>query len=243
VWAAAAAAEHLLASGHGTAALARIERVRPQAPAGRPADHLDCVAARALLATGAPERARALAAPLVGAVGTDEVTKVEAGVVTALAEYRLRREGVATTALADALDRAERCDVAGPFRRCRGELRPLLDRHLRLVGTHAGRVSALLRVGPTGAAVAAVAASNVPAVELTEREVTVLAYLPTLLTNAEIADELHVTVHTVKQHLKAVYRKLGVATRRQAVLRAHELGIVRHASDAMLPAGRPSTTP
>ena len=38
------------------------------------------------------------------------------------------------------------------------------------------------------------------------------------LTNIEIASGLHVTVHAVKFHLAAVYRKLGVANRTEAAV-------------------------
>jgi len=58
---------------------------------------------------------------------------------------------------------------------------------------------------------------------LTEREQAVLAYLPTMLTSAEIASEMFVSVTTVKTHQRAIYRKLGVGNRRDAVdqARAH----------------------
>ena len=52
---------------------------------------------------------------------------------------------------------------------------------------------------------------------LSERELTVLRYLPTLLSSSEIAGELFVTVNTVKSHLKSIYRKLEVSSRREAV--------------------------
>lgn len=61
---------------------------------------------------------------------------------------------------------------------------------------------------------------------LTDREVTVLRYLPSLLTSPEIAAELFVSVNTVKAHLKSIYGKLAVSSRRQAVLRARELGLL-----------------
>jgi len=61
---------------------------------------------------------------------------------------------------------------------------------------------------------------------LTSRERAVLEYLPTMMTNTEIARQLLVSVNTVKTHLKAVYRKLGVARRREAVLRAKQLEIL-----------------
>jgi LuxR family maltose regulon positive regulatory protein len=61
---------------------------------------------------------------------------------------------------------------------------------------------------------------------LTGREQAVLRYLPTLMSNAEIASELFVSINTVKTHLKAVYRKLGVERRRDAVVRARQLELV-----------------
>ena len=61
---------------------------------------------------------------------------------------------------------------------------------------------------------------------LSTRELTVLRYLPTLLSSTEIAAELFVTVNTVKSHLKSIYRKLEVSSRREAVQRARDLGLV-----------------
>jgi LuxR family maltose regulon positive regulatory protein len=51
----------------------------------------------------------------------------------------------------------------------------------------------------------------------------VLHYLPTLMSNAEIASEMLVSVNTVKTHLKSIYRKLGVERRRDAMLRARQV--------------------
>jgi LuxR family maltose regulon positive regulatory protein len=58
---------------------------------------------------------------------------------------------------------------------------------------------------------------------LSERERTILRYLPTALSNGEIAAELFVTTNTVKTHLRSIYRKLDVARRREAVERARDL--------------------
>ena len=58
------------------------------------------------------------------------------------------------------------------------------------------------------------------------RERTVLRCLPLLMSNQEIAEELTVSVNTVKTHLKAVYRKLGVTRRRDALARARQLGLI-----------------
>jgi LuxR family maltose regulon positive regulatory protein len=51
---------------------------------------------------------------------------------------------------------------------------------------------------------------------LTERERDVLRFLPSRLTVREIADELCVSVNTLKFHLKVIYRKLGVSSRAEA---------------------------
>jgi LuxR family transcriptional regulator, maltose regulon positive regulatory protein len=61
---------------------------------------------------------------------------------------------------------------------------------------------------------------------LSEREITVLALLPSLLSLDEIALELTVSVNTVKSHLRSIYTKLGVSSRRLAVLAAHEHGLL-----------------
>jgi LuxR family maltose regulon positive regulatory protein len=52
--------------------------------------------------------------------------------------------------------------------------------------------------------------------QLTERERDVLRFLPSRLTVHEIADELYVSINTLKFHLKIIYRKLGVSSRAEA---------------------------
>ena len=54
----------------------------------------------------------------------------------------------------------------------------------------------------------------------------VLAYLPTMLTAGEIATELGVSVNTVKAHMRSIYRKLDATRRREAVTKAHDLGLL-----------------
>jgi LuxR family maltose regulon positive regulatory protein len=64
------------------------------------------------------------------------------------------------------------------------------------------------------------------AAPLTERELAVLRLLPTRLSTREIGRELYVSANTVRTHVKAVHRKLEVATRAEAVARARELGLL-----------------
>jgi len=82
--------------------------------------------------------------------------------------------------------------------------------------------------GAFAAQVAAARAAVVPdvSVPLSEREMAVLALLPSLLSAREIATEFTVSVNTVKSHIRSIYAKLGVSTRREAVLHAQERGLV-----------------
>jgi DNA-binding CsgD family transcriptional regulator len=61
---------------------------------------------------------------------------------------------------------------------------------------------------------------------LTGRQVEVLGLLSKGLTNAEIADQLVVSVRTVDSHVGAVLEKLGTSSRRDAAARAAELGVI-----------------
>ncbi len=66
-----------------------------------------------------------------------------------------------------------------------------------------------------------------PLVEpLSERELDVLRLLRTYLTGPEIAQELMVSLNTMRTHTKNIYSKLGVNSRQDAVRRAQELGLL-----------------
>ena len=67
---------------------------------------------------------------------------------------------------------------------------------------------------------------HVACVPLTSSEIAVLRFLPSHMTNQEIAEALFLSINTVKTHLRSVYRKLGVATRRQAIARGGKLGLL-----------------
>jgi LuxR family maltose regulon positive regulatory protein len=61
---------------------------------------------------------------------------------------------------------------------------------------------------------------------LSEREIEILHLIAGGMSNKELAQELIVTVGTVKWHLNNIYGKLGVKSRTQAVARARELGLL-----------------
>jgi LuxR family transcriptional regulator, maltose regulon positive regulatory protein len=104
-------------------------------------------------------------------------------------------------------------------------VRSLLRRHISAGTAHrafAGEVLAAMEEDSAGGT-----RSSGPLLELlSDRELAVLRFLPTMMSNAEIASEMFVSVNTVKTHLKHVYRKLDVTDRREAVRRGRELHLL-----------------
>lgn len=76
--------------------------------------------------------------------------------------------------------------------------------------------------------------------KLTERELEVLAWLTSGKTNREIAQELTVSAATVKRHMENIIRKMGVADRTQAAVRAVQLGLAEPAGRSGYAAARPA---
>jgi LuxR family maltose regulon positive regulatory protein len=90
--------------------------------------------------------------------------------------------------------------------------------------THAYLDRLLAAYGVTPAT--ATAAAPPLAEQLTRRELDVLGLLSDGLANATIADRLHVSLPTVKTHLRNIYDKLGVSRRTEAVARAKRLALI-----------------
>ena len=65
-----------------------------------------------------------------------------------------------------------------------------------------------------------------PAPLLTDREREVLGLIAAGSTNREIAEQLYLSPHTVKEHTSAVYRKLQARNRAEAVQRAQRIGLL-----------------
>jgi ATP/maltotriose-dependent transcriptional regulator MalT len=63
---------------------------------------------------------------------------------------------------------------------------------------------------------------------LTDRELEVLGYLATGMSNQAIADELYVTLAAIKWHARNSYGKLEVNNRTQAVAKARKLGLLSY---------------
>ena len=109
-------------------------------------------------------------------------------------------------------------------------VRLLLADHLHWDSTHHLLVGALLErlraAAPAGLAGGRPAAPAALLVPLSEREQVVLRYLSSRLSAGEIADELYVSLNTVKTHIKSIYRKLDTNRRWDAVKRARQLQLL-----------------
>jgi LuxR family maltose regulon positive regulatory protein len=167
------------------------------------------VRGQALVDEGLPEEALAVVEPLVDYLDGG-LRSVQALVICAQANDEARRDAKALQCLIDALAQAVPQDFLRPFYRNRIRLLPLLRRYRLSGAPHVDVVNAMLDLDDSY--------GHRPIEPLTDRELAVLQLLPSMMSNEEIASELFVSVNTVKVHLKSLYRKLGVSSRREAVL-------------------------
>ena len=123
----------------------------------------------------------------------------------------------ARRALQTALAVAEPLDALRPFTHAGPGVRELLVHQRGSFGTSEAFADRALAAG---------VGSGKEQTVLSGRELTVLELLPSLMSLDEIAASLTVSVNTVKSHLRSIYRKLGVSSRRLAVLAAHEHGML-----------------
>ena len=123
----------------------------------------------------------------------------------------------ARRALQTALALAEPLDALRPFAHAGPRVRELLVHQHGSFGTAEAFAQRVLAAGAGG---------EDRHTMLSERELTVLGLLPSMLSLDEIATDLTVSVNTVKSHVRSIYTKLGVSSRRTAVLSAHEHGLL-----------------
>jgi LuxR family maltose regulon positive regulatory protein len=97
-----------------------------------------------------------------------------------------------------------------------------------IAGRYLARIESRHGVGGRTRSASSSTARDIGAVveQLTDRETAVLRYLPTKLSQRDIASELYVSPNTVKTHCAAIYRKLGVGDRKAAVQAARDLGLL-----------------
>jgi DNA-binding CsgD family transcriptional regulator len=96
--------------------------------------------------------------------------------------------------------------------------RPALALAIERLRTHGVDSLPVVRRGPR-------ASTRANPAGLTKREAEVLGLVVTGLRNAEIAQRLYLTPKTVGHHISAIYTKLGVSNRAEAVSAAMKLGV------------------
>ena len=153
------------------------------------------------------------------------VSRTEAWIIGAIAHDAIHDEPGALRAIERALDLAEPRGYSYPIIRHGAPVRSLLRRRIASGTAHrafAGELLSSLEQERSPRR-----SGGDPLLDpLSDRELTVLRFLPTMMSNAEIASELFVSVNTVKTHLKHIYRKLDVSERRDAVRRGRELHLL-----------------
>lgn len=95
-----------------------------------------------------------------------------------------------------------------------------------LLGDHPHRLLNAGTTGGSGAAAPGAATALSLAEPLSERELQVLRLLTSELSGPEIARELFISLNTLRTHTKHIFTKLGVSSRRAAVRRAQEQGLI-----------------
>jgi LuxR family maltose regulon positive regulatory protein len=148
----------------------------------------------------------------------------EAWLLDAIASDVLADHDRAAMSLGRALSLAEQGGLRRSFLDAGAPARSLLARYRQRVPTSWSYLDELLQASAEAAQVAAPPPRLIE--HLTEREHTVLRYLPSLMTYEEIASDLYVSLNTVKTHAYGIFRKLGVTGRRQAVRSARELHLL-----------------
>jgi LuxR family maltose regulon positive regulatory protein len=189
-------------------------------------DGFDVLLARLHLVDGDPEGALAALAHFRAGPGPEQLPlEIEAAVLRAVAHSELHDARASSAAFGHALELGGPNSYRRVFLDVGPSVRPLLESQIRRGTSHRSFAGELM----------AAFERRAPSVEITkpelleplsERERAVLRYLPTLMSNAEIASEMFVSVNTVKTHLRSIYRKLGATRRRDAVERARRLELL-----------------
>jgi LuxR family transcriptional regulator, maltose regulon positive regulatory protein len=152
--------------------------------------------------------------------------RIEALALAAVSKHLIHDDEGALELLEQALSRAQPDGYRVPLLRVGSPLRELLKRRIRAGTSQRALAGDLIQMLDEQRDTAGEDPRRLLLDPLSDREEAVLRYLPTVMSKAEIASELFVSVNTVKTHTKNIYRKLGVGTRTEAVRRAKTLSLV-----------------
>ena len=154
--------------------------------------------------------------------------RVQACLADARLSYHSGDRARGRRSLVHALRLAEREQLRLPFVLEQGWLRPVLRRDPELSGIHRHLFASAPRHDqPQGGSGLSPEATVLVVEPLTEREREVLRHVATgMLSTAEVASEMCISINTVKAHLKSSYRKLAATHRGEAVRRARQLELI-----------------
>jgi LuxR family transcriptional regulator, maltose regulon positive regulatory protein len=185
------------------------------------------------LAQDNPRAATLALAPVIDgsiALANAHLWIVQAFLLEAIARDALGDADDSRRALERALDLAEPENLLLPF--LFDPAPELLQRHRRPGPAHAALISRILDLlagrKPTEASGGEGGRGGGRGLRepLSASEIRVLRYLPTKLSAPEIADQLYLSVNTVKTHMRHLYDKLGAHRRHEAVEQARALGLL-----------------
>ncbi|MGH2835776.1 MAG: LuxR C-terminal-related transcriptional regulator, partial [Solirubrobacteraceae bacterium] len=184
------------------------------------------------LAGGDPEAATLALAPVLdhttAEANPSTLVVAQACLLEARARDALGDAGARERVLERALDLAEPDGLLIPF--LFHPTPDLLERHSRFHTTHGSLILEILNLLAGTQRASSLDKPERLAEPLSETELRVMRYLPTNLSNREIASELYVSVNTVKAHIKHLYAKLDTHHRGEAVERARALGLLAPSS-------------
>ena len=161
---------------------------------------------------------------------SDRLRPLHAGTITPLLEWtrlhvtvlecsmalRTGRRTLAGKLLEEALHIADELDVLRPLAIAPREVMDFLVERVGAYGPREALAQRLLTLRPP--------TDTRQAQSLTPREREVLALLPSHLSQEQMAAELHLSVNTVKTHIRIIYSKLGAGSRHDAVAAAYKTG-------------------
>jgi LuxR family transcriptional regulator, maltose regulon positive regulatory protein len=211
-------------AGDTRAALAAAER------AGRDSSLEAAVTlAHAWVAAGDRTQARrALAPALATSEEVPERARLQAWLVDARLSYDSGDRVRGRRSLETALRLGEREQLRLPFAMERAWLRLVLGRDPDLARAHRHLLAPSLISPGVVSASQATKAQVAPLIveQLSDREREVLRCVSGMLSTAEVASQMYISVNTVKTHLKSIYRKLEATHRGEAVRRARQLELI-----------------
>jgi len=185
---------------------------------------LDCLQVRADMANGDLVRARehldAVSEKYEG--GMPWGLQLHAGLLDAVLLEAEKGLPAARKRLESIVAQASREHFISPFAELMKELGPLMDKCYRHLdnGDFTAALGRLFGCEPVATA------ADPLAEPISDREQGVLELIAQGLSNQEIADKLHISLHTVKTHARRINAKLDVKSRTQAIVRARELGLL-----------------